>query len=163
EDQLNDLRQKTFDRERHLDKQQDLLEARADQLQKQEKMVENNQRKLAEKLEDANRRQSELDNLLDAQRQALHQISGLSPEEAKRNRALRRTSCARNSDSWPQRASHQPAPPVALPHQLQSKRPATLDRSRIRRQHDGRGIEDGPGSRPAGRPASRYRQGGRPR
>src|SRR6478672_7378529 len=84
EDQLNEARQKTFERERHLDKQQDLLEGRADQLQKQEKMVENNQRKLAEKLEDANRRQAELDNLLDAQRQALHQISGLSPEEAKK-------------------------------------------------------------------------------
>jgi ribonuclease Y len=84
EEQLNDARQKTFERERHLDKQQDLLEQRADQLQKQEKMVENNQRKLAEKLEDANRRQAELDNLLDIQRQTLHQISGLGPEEAKR-------------------------------------------------------------------------------
>jgi ribonuclease Y len=84
EDQLNEARQKTFERERHLDKQQDLIESRAEQLQKQEKMVESNQRKLAEKLEDANRRQVELDNLLDAQRQALHQISGLSPEEAKR-------------------------------------------------------------------------------
>ena len=31
-----------FERERHLDKQQDLLEGRADQLQKQEKMVEGN-------------------------------------------------------------------------------------------------------------------------
>ncbi|HVT29452.1 MAG TPA: ribonuclease Y [Lacipirellulaceae bacterium] len=84
EEQLNEARQKVFERERHLDKQQDLLDGRADQLQKQEKMVENNQRKLAEKLEDANRRQVELDNLLDAQRQALHQISGLSPEEAKK-------------------------------------------------------------------------------
>jgi ribonuclease Y len=84
EDQLNEARQKTFERERYLDKQQDLLEGRAEQLQKQEKMVENNQRKLAEKLEDANRRQTDLDNLLDAQRQALHQISGLSPEEAKK-------------------------------------------------------------------------------
>src|SRR5262245_1741109 len=84
EEQLNEARQKLFDRERHLDKQQDLIEQRGDQLQKQEKMVENNQRKLAEKLDDANRRQAELDNLLDAQRQALHQISGLGPEEAKR-------------------------------------------------------------------------------
>ena len=84
EDQLNDARQKHFDRERHLDKQQDLVEQRADQLQKQEKMVENNQRKLSEKLEDANRRQAELDNLLDIQRQTLHKISGLGPEEAKR-------------------------------------------------------------------------------
>ncbi len=84
EEQLNDARQKLFERERHLDKQRDLVEQRAEQLQKQEKMVENNQRKLAEKLEDANRRQSELDNLLDIQRQTLHQISGLGPEEAKR-------------------------------------------------------------------------------
>jgi ribonuclease Y len=84
EEQLNDARQKLFERERHLDKQQDLIEQRAEQLQKQEKMVENNQRKLAEKLEDANRRQSELDNLLDIQRQTLHQISGMGPEEAKR-------------------------------------------------------------------------------
>jgi ribonuclease Y len=84
EEQLNDARQKIFERERHLDKQQDLVEQRADQLQKQEKMVENNQRKLAEKLEDANRRQAELDNLLDIQRQTLHQISGLGPDEAKR-------------------------------------------------------------------------------
>ena len=84
EEQLNEARQKLFERERHVDKQQDLLEQRAEQLQKQEKMVENNQRKLSEKLEDANRRQSELDNLLDLQRQALHQISGLSAEEAKR-------------------------------------------------------------------------------
>lgn len=84
EDQLNDARQKLFERERHLDKQQDLLEQRAEQLQKQEKMVENNQRKLAEKIDDANRRQSELDDVLDIQRQTLHQISGLSPDEAKR-------------------------------------------------------------------------------
>ena len=61
-----------------------LLEQQADQLRKQEKMVESNQRKLAEKLEDANRRQEELDNLLDLQRQTLHQLSGLSREEAKR-------------------------------------------------------------------------------
>ncbi len=84
EEQLSDARQKLFERERHLDKQQDLIEQRTEHLQKQEKMVENNQRKLAEKLEDASRRQSELDNLLDIQRQTLHQISGLGPEEAKR-------------------------------------------------------------------------------
>jgi ribonuclease Y len=84
EEQLNDARQKIFERERHLDKQQDLVEQRGEQLHKQEKMVENNQRKLTEKLEDANRRQAELDHLLDIERQTLHQISGLNPEEAKR-------------------------------------------------------------------------------
>jgi ribonuclease Y len=84
EDQLNDARQKQFERERQLDKQRDLLEQRTEQLQKQEKMVENNQRKLSERLEDANRRQRELDDVLDIQRQTLHQISGMSPDEAKR-------------------------------------------------------------------------------
>ena len=84
EEQLNEARQKLFERERQLDRQQDVIEQRTDQLQKQEKMVENNQRKLAEKLDDAGRRQTELDDLLDIQRQTLHQISGLSAEEAKR-------------------------------------------------------------------------------
>ncbi|MGD9631975.1 MAG: ribonuclease Y [Pirellulales bacterium] len=83
EDQLNEVRQKLFERERQLDKQQDMVAQRGDQLQKQEKMVESNQRKLAEKLEDANRRQSELDNLLDIERQTLHKISGMGAEEAK--------------------------------------------------------------------------------
>ena len=78
EEQLNEVRQKLFDRERQLEKQQDMVAQRGDQLQKQEKMVESNQRKLAEKLEDANRRQSELDNLLDIQRQTLHKVSGMS-------------------------------------------------------------------------------------
>lgn len=83
EDQLNEARQKLFERERQLDKQQDQVAQRSDQLQKQEKMVEGNQRKLAEKLDDANRRQSELDQLLDVQRQTLHKVSGMSVEEAK--------------------------------------------------------------------------------
>ncbi len=83
EDQLAESKRKVFDRERHLDKQQDTLDQRNEQLQKQEKMVENNQRKLAEKLDDVNRRQTELDNLLDIQRQTLHQISGMNAEEAK--------------------------------------------------------------------------------
>jgi ribonuclease Y len=84
EEQLNEVRQKQFDRERQLDKQQDMVAQRGEQLQKQEKMVESNQRKLAEKLDDANRRQSELDDLLDIQRQTLHKVSGLSAEDAKR-------------------------------------------------------------------------------
>ena len=58
EEQLNESRQKIFERERQLDRQQDVLEQRGEQLQKQEKMVENNQRKLAEKLDDVARRQA---------------------------------------------------------------------------------------------------------
>ena len=65
------------------------LQSRVDQLSKQEKMVESNQRRLAEKLDDATRRQKELDDLLDIERQTMHQLSGLSREEAE-NRLLGR-------------------------------------------------------------------------
>jgi len=76
------IRDKLHERDRHLDKLEDSLTQRADQLQKQEKMVENNQRRLAEKLDDVNRRQKELDDLLDLERQTMHQLSGLGPEQA---------------------------------------------------------------------------------
>jgi len=78
----NEIRQQLHERERHLDKADDALSQRAEQLQKQEKMVENNQRRLAEKLDDANRRQKELDDLLNLERQTMHQLSGLSPQDA---------------------------------------------------------------------------------
>lgn len=83
EDQMSEVRKELHERERTLDKADDNLQQRSEQLQKQEKMVESNQRKLAEKLEDATRRQSELDDLLDVQRQTLHQLSGLNRDEAK--------------------------------------------------------------------------------
>lgn len=78
----NEIRNQLHQRERELDKQEDSITQRDDQLQKQEKMVENNQRRLSEKLDDANRRQKELDDLLDLERQTMHKLSGLSPEEA---------------------------------------------------------------------------------
>lgn len=73
---------KLHERERALDKQSDQVAQRNDQLLKQKKIVENSQRKLAEKIENANRRNEELSKLLDLQRQTLHQLSGLNAEEA---------------------------------------------------------------------------------
>ncbi|HWC88159.1 MAG TPA: ribonuclease Y, partial [Pirellulales bacterium] len=84
EKELGQLRQELHERERLLDKRQDALEQQSDQLRKQEKMVESNQRKLAERIEEANRRNEELAKVLDMQRQTLHQLSGLSKEEATR-------------------------------------------------------------------------------
>lgn len=84
EKELSVVRQELHERERLLDKRQDALEQQNEQLRKQEKMVEGNQRKLAERIEETNRRQEELGKVLDMQRQALHQVSGLSQEEAKR-------------------------------------------------------------------------------
>jgi ribonuclease Y len=82
ERELSKIRQELHERERLLDKRQDAVEQQADQVRKQEKMVESNQRKLAEKMEDTNRRNEELNKLLDLQRQTLHQLSGMSRDEA---------------------------------------------------------------------------------
>ena len=82
EKDLQKQRQELHERDRVLDKRQDALEEQGDQLRKQEKMVESTQRKLMERLEDTNRRHEELGKLLDVQRQTLHQLSGLSKEEA---------------------------------------------------------------------------------
>jgi len=84
EREIAKVRQELHERERHLDKREDGLEQQADQLRKQERMVESSQRKLAEKIEDANRRGEELAKLLDVQRQTLHQLSGMNKQEATR-------------------------------------------------------------------------------
>lgn len=82
EKELGLVRQELHERERLVDKRQDALDQQSDQLRKQEKMVENNQRKLAERIEETTRRQDELAKLIDEQRRQLHQVSGLSQEEA---------------------------------------------------------------------------------
>lgn len=82
EKENEEIRRGLHERERQLDKAEDALQNRNDQLEKQEKMVESNQRRLAEKLEDVNHRQKELDDLLNIQRQTLHELSGLSSEDA---------------------------------------------------------------------------------
>lgn len=84
EKELSIIRQELHERERLLDKRQDSQEQQAEQLRKQEKMVENNQRKLAERLEENSRRQEELTKIIEEQRRTLHQISGLGQEEATR-------------------------------------------------------------------------------
>jgi ribonuclease Y len=84
ERELGRARQELHERERLLDKRQDALEQQGEQLRRQEKIVESTQRKLAERIEDTNRRNEELSNLLDLQRQTLHLLSGLSKDEATR-------------------------------------------------------------------------------
>ena len=82
ERELSKLRQELHERERLLDKRQDALEQQAEQLRKQEKMVESTQRKLAERIEDANRRNEELAKLLDLQRQTLHAAQRPEPRRS---------------------------------------------------------------------------------
>ena len=81
---LRALREEIHERQRQLDKRQDGLEQQAEQLRKQEKTVEGTQRKLTEKIQEVSHRKEELTKLLDLQRQTLHEISGLSAEEATR-------------------------------------------------------------------------------
>ncbi len=83
EEKLAAVRDKQHERERTLDKRDDALSSREEQFSQQERMVESNQRRLNEKLQDADLRQKELDDLLDVQRQTLHKLSSLSAEEAR--------------------------------------------------------------------------------
>ncbi|MDZ7616702.1 MAG: ribonuclease Y [Patescibacteria group bacterium] len=82
EKELRRVREELHERERLLDKRQDALEEQAEQLRKQERIVEGTQRKLTERIQDTNRRKEELSKLVDLQRQTLHELSGLSHEEA---------------------------------------------------------------------------------
>ncbi len=82
EKELRRIREELHERERLLDKRQDALEEQAEQLRKQERIVESTQRKLTERIQDTNRRKEELSKLVDLQRQTLHELSGLSHEEA---------------------------------------------------------------------------------
>ncbi len=80
--ELSKARDDLRERERSLDKRQEVLSQQDDDLRKQQKMVEANQRRLSERMDDANRRHEELGKLLEMQRQTLHSLSGLSPGEA---------------------------------------------------------------------------------
>jgi ribonuclease Y len=82
EKELGADRDELRDRERQLDKRQETHDQQSDDLRKQEKIVESTQRRLAERLEDTNRRNEELAKLTDMQRQTLHELSGLSRDEA---------------------------------------------------------------------------------
>jgi len=84
EKEFRKIRAELHERERILDKRQNALEDQAEQLRKQEKINEATQRKLSEKIQEAARRKEELTKVLDMQRQTLHQLSGLSQEEATR-------------------------------------------------------------------------------
>lgn len=82
EAEFQKIRDELYQKERALAKREDELDAQAEQLRKQERIVETTQRKLTDRLEEVGRRKEELQKLLDMQRQVLHEVSGLSREEA---------------------------------------------------------------------------------
>lgn len=82
EAEFNKVREELRERERALDKRQETAEQLADDVRKQERIVESTQRRLTEKLEDNTRKSEELTETLEKQRQKLHELSGMSSEEA---------------------------------------------------------------------------------
>jgi len=82
EKHLGKFRDELRERERVVDKRHEQAEQQAEDLRKQEKIVEGTQRRLAERLEATKQREGELSKLLDMQRQTLHDLSGLSRDEA---------------------------------------------------------------------------------
>ena len=82
EKDLMESREKLHAQERDVEKRKDLLDSRAEELQKQERMVEGNQRKITDKMAQVKTRSEELDVLIEEQRKALHQVSGLTREDA---------------------------------------------------------------------------------
>ncbi len=87
EKEFGKVRDELRDRERLLDKRQETVAQQTDDLRKQEQIVEGTQRRLTERLSETNQRNEELGKVLDLQRQTLHDLSGLSKEEAS-NRLL---------------------------------------------------------------------------
>ncbi|MEM7312545.1 MAG: ribonuclease Y [Planctomycetota bacterium] len=82
ESEMMRVREELRERERVLDKRQDTLDQRTEQLTKQERAVEGTQRRLAEKLADTERLDDELKKLIDMQRQTLHEVTSLNREDA---------------------------------------------------------------------------------
>jgi ribonuclease Y len=82
EKEMGAIRDELRERERLVDKRQELVEQQTDDLRKQERIVESTQRRLTERLEETQSRHDELGKLLEQQRQQLHELSGLTREEA---------------------------------------------------------------------------------
>ena len=82
EKEMNQSRSELRDRELEVEKQQASMKQQADDLKKQEQFVETTQNRLKSKLENATQRERELQEILDKQRQQLHQITGLSKDDA---------------------------------------------------------------------------------
>ena len=82
EAEANKIRDQLRKKETALDRREETLQQAGDDLRKQEKMVEANQRRLTEKVQEANKRSEEVKRVLNEQMQQLQQLSGLSKEEA---------------------------------------------------------------------------------
>jgi ribonucrease Y len=80
--EANKLRGEIRKKETALDRREETIQQAADDLRKQEKMVEANQRRLTDKLTEATKKSERLDAALNSQAIELQKLSGLSKEAA---------------------------------------------------------------------------------
>ena len=82
ERKLSKSREEIHQRERSLDKRETSLTQQSEDLKKQEQFIESSQNRLKVKIEQVTQTEKELASVLDKQRKQLHQMTGLSKEEA---------------------------------------------------------------------------------
>jgi ribonucrease Y len=87
--EVEGARKEIREQEKRLEKRADLLDQKLELINKKEREFESVQRFLADQQEDLTRRQDEVKQVLAEQRESLHRIAQLSPEEA-RDRLFRR-------------------------------------------------------------------------
>ncbi|MFN3153473.1 ribonuclease Y [Bremerella sp.] len=80
---LSKQRDEIREREKSLDRREESIEQQATHLRKQENMVETTQRRLSEKIEENDKRSTNLESIIRDQQERLHRMSGLNAEEAK--------------------------------------------------------------------------------
>jgi ribonuclease Y len=81
--EIDEARRDLRDQEKRLEKRDDLLDQKLELINKKEREFENVQRYLAEQQEELTRRQQDVKQVLSEQRETLHRIAQLGPEEAK--------------------------------------------------------------------------------
>lgn len=79
---LSKSREKIHQRERSLDKRESALNQQSDDLKKQEQFIESSQNRLKVKLEQVTQAEKDLTDIFEQQRKQLHQMTGLSKEDA---------------------------------------------------------------------------------
>lgn len=82
EEQLRNSREELHQRERRLDKLDSQLEQRLADLKKQEAIVATSQNRLKVQIEQTHQREKDILEILEKQRKQLHEVTGLSKEEA---------------------------------------------------------------------------------
>ncbi len=80
---LSKQRDEIREREKSLDRREESIEQQSTHLRKQENMVETTQRRLSEKIEENDKRSTNLESIIRDQQERLHRMSGLNADEAK--------------------------------------------------------------------------------